>query len=64
MISRTTVPDAITASAETRKSSRQKHYGKKQDTRKNPHAIAVGSGLDTPAKRWYITWIATCGMLR
>jgi hypothetical protein len=55
--------DAITASDETRRSSRQRHYGKKQDTRKNPHAIAVGFGLDTPVKRWYITWTATCGML-
>jgi hypothetical protein len=55
--------DAITASGETRRSSRQRHYGKKQATRRNPHAIAVGSSLDTLAKHWYITWMATCGML-
>jgi hypothetical protein len=55
--------DAITASGETRKSSHQKHYGNEQDTRKNPHAIAVGFGQDTPARPWYITWMATCGML-
>jgi hypothetical protein len=56
--SRTTAPGAITASGETRRSNHQKHYGKRQATRKNPHAIAVGSGLDMPVKRWYITWIA------
>jgi hypothetical protein len=43
--------DAITAYDETRRSSRLRHYGKKQATRRNPHAIAVGSGLDMPVKR-------------
>jgi len=57
-VSPTIEPDVITASGETRRSSHQKHYGKRQDTRKNPHAIAVGSGLDMPVKRWYIIWIA------
>jgi len=50
MMSRTIVPDVTTASIETRKSSHQKHYGKKQATRKNPHAIAVGFDLSWPAK--------------
>jgi hypothetical protein len=35
---------------ETRKFVLQKHCGKKQDTRKNPHAIAVGFDLSWPAK--------------
>jgi hypothetical protein len=58
MVSRTTEPDAITASGETRRSSRQMHYGNEQDTRKNPHVIAVDSDPDMPAKCWYITWTA------
>jgi hypothetical protein len=57
-VSPTIEHDAIIASVETRRSSRQKHYGKKRATRRNPHAIAVGSGPDMLAKRWYITWIA------
>jgi hypothetical protein len=51
MMSRTIELDATTASGETRKSSHQTHYGNKRDTRKNPHAIAVGSDLDMLAKR-------------
>jgi hypothetical protein len=58
MVSHTIEPGVITASGETRRFGRQKHYGRKLGTRKNPHAIAVGSGLDMPAKLWYITWIA------
>jgi hypothetical protein len=57
-VSPTIEHDAIIASVETRKSSRRTHYGKKQATRKNPHAIAVASVLDMLVKRWYITWTA------
>jgi hypothetical protein len=45
-MSRIIEPDAIIASDETRRSGRPMHYGKKRDTRKNPHAIAVGFDLD------------------
>jgi hypothetical protein len=62
-VSPTIEHDAIIASVETRRSNRQRHYGKKQATRRNSHAIAVGSSLDMLAKHWYITWMATCGML-
>jgi hypothetical protein len=36
----------IDVSNKKRKFVHQKHCGKKQDTRKNPHAIAVGFVLD------------------
>jgi hypothetical protein len=51
--------DVIDVSNKKRKFVRQKHCGKKQDTRKNPHAIAVGLDLNWPVKLWYITWMAT-----
>jgi hypothetical protein len=62
-MSHTIEPDAITASGETKRSNHRKHYGNEQDTRKNPHAIAVGLSLGMLVKLWYITGMATCGML-
>jgi hypothetical protein len=38
--------DVIDVSNKKRKFAHQKRCGKKQDTRKNPHAIAVGLDLD------------------
>jgi hypothetical protein len=42
--------DVIDVSNKKRKFAYQKHCGKKQDTRKNPHAIAVGLDLNWPVK--------------
>jgi hypothetical protein len=42
--------DVITVSEEKRKSDHPKPYGRRLVTRKNPHAIAVGSNLELLVK--------------
>jgi hypothetical protein len=49
-------PNAITALEETKKLKPQSRGGYWMDTRKNPHAIAVGSRLDIVPSCWFVIW--------
>ena len=46
------------------RSSRHSPSGSQKDTRKNPHAIAVGSGPRYQPSYWYITLMVICGIAR
>jgi hypothetical protein len=63
MKSHTIAVAAKHASRKTKKSSHQCQDGNQQDTRKNPHAIDVGSGLDIQHSYRYFISMAICTTL-
>jgi hypothetical protein len=50
--------DVTLASNDTRESNQLSPDGKPATTRKNPHVIVAGLGLDMPVSCWYITVMA------